>query len=147
MVRRILMTFPNRPTRRPHDLAICGCWELNKLQVLSREAWDGWQRSQDPAKTVRVIQKNGEKRAENTVRERSGNPAFLRILLGVNERHCKLLGVDATANAADERLKEEEIHKKATAMLWDWVASPPKPIDDSIIIERRIAEGIEEIEG
>jgi predicted transcriptional regulator len=114
--------------------------QLKKLLVLSREAWDGWKRSQEPAETTRIIQKNGEKRAEKTVRQQTGDPGFLRILLNISERYSKLLGLDGAASAANEQANEEENHKKAMGMFWDLVADPPSRDAYDDPIERKIAE-------
>ena len=113
---------------------------LKCLDAVEREAWDAWQRSQEPAATTRIIQKNGEKRAEKTVRERSGDPRFLSILLNINERYCKLLGLDSAAITANEHLNDEENEKKAMAMFWDLMSKPPTRNIDDDPIERRIAE-------
>ena len=119
---------------------------LKCLDAVEREAWDAWQRSQEPAATTRIIQKNGEKRAEKTVRERPGDPQFLQIVLRVLEKRGKLLGLDAAASAALERPDEQAISAKANALAWDFYhmlidSNSPKPevIDDDFI-ERYIAE-------
>ena len=116
--------------------------KVKKLQVVSREAWNGWQRSLEPVETTRITQKNGEKKAEKTVRQGPGDPRFLQIVLCVHEKRRKLLGLDAAASDAIERLNEEAIQKKAVALFWDLLVDPNSPklreIDDPI--ERRIAE-------
>ncbi len=93
--------------------------EVKSLEVVEREAWDGWQRSQKPAETTRIIQKNGEKRAEKTVRERTGDPRFLRVVLSAIEKRHKLLGLDAAAKAALETPDEQATRDKPQAIDWD----------------------------
>ncbi len=93
--------------------------EVKSLEVVEREAWDGWQRSQKPAETTRMMQKNGEKRVEKTIRERAGDPRFLQIVLSATEKQHKLLGLDAAAKAALKTPDEQATRDKPQAMDWD----------------------------
>ncbi len=119
--------------------------EAKKLEVVEREAWDGWQRSQEPAETTRIIQKNGEKSAEKTVRERTGDHGFLRVVISAIEKRLKLLGLDAAAKAALETPDEQVIRDRSQAFSWDSLYArmdsnlpEPEVIDDDYI-ERFIA--------
>ena len=89
--------------------------QLEKLQLLRREMWAEWERSKKSVETARITQKNGEKRAEKTIRERSGDPRFLRIVLDIDKEISNLLGLDEVARAAGERLDEQVIEEKAMA--------------------------------
>ncbi len=102
---------------------------LKKIEFIVREGLKGWERSQKPVETTRIIQKNGERRAEKTVRERSGDPQFLRVLLSASERVCKLLGLDGAASTTAAQLDEEAIRKRAYGICWDIMLSPD---DDSL---------------
>jgi len=108
---------------------------IKKQQLLYREAWEGYEQSKEPLETTRVIQSNGQKRAEKTVRQRSANPGFLRIVRDVMERHSKLCDLEGAASVAKEQLNEEEAQKRANRIFFDMLS---QPIDDPI--ERRLAE-------
>jgi predicted transcriptional regulator len=114
--------------------------EVRSLDVVTREAWEAWERSKEPAQTTRIIQKNGDTRAEKMVRERSGDPRFLQVALRASEGRCKLLGLDAAGNTTLERLEEEAIHAKASAIasnvflsMIDGSAPQVEVIDDEYI--------------
>ncbi len=114
--------------------------EVKSLEVVEREAWEAWQRSQKPAVTTRIIQKNGEKRAEKTIRERPGDPGFLRVVLSAIEKQHKLLGLDAAAKAALETPDEQANRGKPQAVDWDSIfeqmnsdSLKPVVIDDDYI--------------
>jgi predicted transcriptional regulator len=132
---------------RDYDEALAE--QLKRQEVLRPEAWKGWKESWKPAETTRVIQKNGEKRAEKTVRERSGDPRFLKILLSINERCCRLLGLDEAADAAIEPPDKEAITAKATSIAWDFfntliLGNGPDPeVIDHDYIERYVEEQME----
>jgi len=110
--------------------------EDKSLEVVIREAWGGWQRSQEPAETTRIIQKNGEKRAEKTVRERPGDPGFLRVVISAIEKRYKLLGLDAAAKAALEKSDAQAIREKQT-LNWDFFLGR---VGDDDYVERRLNE-------
>ena len=74
--------------------------ELNKLQLLERQAWNGWQRSQEPAETTRVTQDAGGKKAEKTVRQQQGDPRFLELIHRAIAGRRALLGLDAPTRIA-----------------------------------------------
>jgi predicted transcriptional regulator len=69
--------------------------ELQKLQLLEREAWQGWQRSQEPVESTRVVQSEGGKKAEKTVRRQNGDPRFLELVNRASVGRRALLGLDA----------------------------------------------------
>ena len=122
--------------------------QLKKLKLIAREAWKGWERSQKPAETTRIVQKNGERRAEKMVRERSGDPQFLRVVLSACEKYCKLLGLDEAASTTAAQLDKEAIRKKAYGIFWDVSfdmdnnSSKPEVIDDEYI-KRLVDEKLE----
>jgi hypothetical protein len=72
--------------------------EIAKLEILEREYWAGWKRSQQPRKNslVTVREKTDATPGENEAREgmRDGNPRFLEGVLFVMERKARLLGLD-----------------------------------------------------
>lgn len=72
--------------------------ELAKLELLEREYWAGWKRSQQPRKNtlaaVRELKGGsvGEKEAKEETRD--GNARFLEGVLFVMERRARLVGLD-----------------------------------------------------
>jgi hypothetical protein len=73
--------------------------EIAKLEILEREYWAGWKRSQQPRKLVTVREKTDATPGEKEAREgmRDGNPRFLEGVLFVMERKARLLGLDKPA--------------------------------------------------
>ncbi len=72
--------------------------ELAKLELLEREYWAAWKRSQQPRKnTLAAVRERqgtsvGEKEAKEETRD--GNPRFLEGVLFVMERRARLVGLD-----------------------------------------------------
>jgi hypothetical protein len=54
------------------------CQELAKLDMIEREAWAAWRRSQQPAQTATVNGEAGSQKAKRTVRHQYGDPRFDR---------------------------------------------------------------------
>lgn len=46
--------------------------EVKRLDLIAREAWAAWERSQEPYETIQIIQTNGEKKVVKTVRKGLG---------------------------------------------------------------------------
>jgi DNA-directed RNA polymerase specialized sigma24 family protein len=91
------------------DMAELLTVELAKLDLLEKEYWAGWRRSQGRAHRVAVADDPAEpgdavSAADGPpeVREFPGNPAFLAGVERVIERRCKLLGLDAPQRVAVE---------------------------------------------
>ena len=122
--------------------------QLENMEFIVREGLKGWERSQKPVETTRIVQKNGARRAEKTVRERTGDPQFLRVVLSASERVCKLLGLDEAASTTAAQLDKEAIRKKAYGIFWDVSfdmdnnSSKPEVIDDEYI-KRLVDEKLE----
>lgn len=77
--------------------------ELEKLNLLEREGWEAWYRSQQPRKNSSVAVRE---RADTAVSEkeakeesRDGNPRFLDTILFVMERRARLIGLDKPSRA------------------------------------------------
>jgi predicted transcriptional regulator len=73
--------------------------ELQKLELLEREAWAAWERSQKPAQSV-VADGDAKKPARKTVKNQHGNPRFLQIVHGCIASRRALLGLDAPRKVA-----------------------------------------------
>ena len=74
--------------------------ELEKLAVLEREAWAGWERSQQALESVRVQQKGADKHVEKTVRQQTGDPRYLEQVHRSIVARRLLLGLDAPTRIA-----------------------------------------------
>jgi hypothetical protein len=91
---------------RERDVGILKEEERQKLLLLEREAWGGWERSQQEQKKAkqkgRLLkgEEGGEKqkgmveRYEIETKTPVGDPRYLQILLNVRERMAKLFGLD-----------------------------------------------------
>ena len=62
------------------------------LDLIEREAWQAWEQSKTE-ETTHVVQKNGEKKVEKTIRKSAGDPRFLQTLLKAKEKRSELLGL------------------------------------------------------
>jgi hypothetical protein len=76
--------------------------ELKKLELLEREAWLAWERSQEPQESTRVTNDGSGKgkKAEKTVRRTPGDPRFLDQIHKCIAARRALLGLDAPTRIA-----------------------------------------------
>lgn len=87
-----------RSSVRDFDLA--RATELQKLELVEREAHAGWERSQKPSQSA-VIQGAGTQQpTRKTVRNQSGDPRFLDVLLKCIERRSEILGLNVPQKIA-----------------------------------------------
>ncbi len=110
--------------------------EQKRIQQIEQAAWAALERSQQPLETTRIIQKNGEKRAEKLVRQQTVDPRLLNTLLRASERRCALLGLHA------EAAKSSAPQTTANAIDWDrlFEEAGERADEDLKSIERTIAE-------
>lgn len=70
--------------------------QLEKIDLLEREAWDAWLRSCKPIKTTEITEdKKGYTTTKITRRESAGDAGFLAIVDEQIKSRRKLLGLDA----------------------------------------------------
>ena len=74
--------------------------ELAKLELIEREAWAAWRRSQQPAQTATVDGQPGSQKSKRTVRHQYGDPRFLQVTLEAIEARRQMLGLDAPTKIA-----------------------------------------------
>jgi hypothetical protein len=74
--------------------------ELQKLDLLEREAWAAWKRSQEPAESTRVVQDGSGKRAQKTEAHRVGDPRYLEQVHKCVASRRAILGLDAPVRVA-----------------------------------------------
>ena len=116
--------------------------ELKKLERLEREAWGGWQRSQEPLESTRVVQDAGGKRAEKQVRQQHGDPRFLEQIQRCIAARRALLGLDAPARIAPTSPDgEEAYHSHVMAELMR-LAEQTRP--GPVIIDGKFIEQVHE---
>ena len=110
--------------------------EQQLLQQIARAIWVEVEQSRQPLETTRIVQKNGERKAEKTVRQHPLNPRLFKLLLEVSERRCALLGLNADA------LKSSASQTTVNAIDWDrlYEEAGAAANEDVDRIERQIAE-------
>jgi len=74
--------------------------ELKKLDHLEREAWSGWERTQQPAESTKVTQDGSGTKAEKLVKQQQGDPRFLEQVHRCIVSRRTLLGLDAPTRIA-----------------------------------------------
>jgi predicted transcriptional regulator len=115
---------------------------LRKYQVLEREAWNGWQRSQEPAETSRIVQGEQGRKAEKTVRQQVGDPRFLELVHRAITGRRALLGLDAPTRIAPTSPEGDEAYHthvmRELLKLAEQSTGGPTVID-SEFIERQLA--------
>jgi hypothetical protein len=116
--------------------------ELHKYQILEREAWSGWQRSQEPAEMSRIVQGETGKKAEKTVRQRTGDPRFLELVHRAIAGRRALLGLDAPTRIAPTSPDgDEAYHAHVMRELLQLAEQAPvaPTVIDAAYIERQLA--------
>lgn len=89
--------------------------QLRRTDILLQEAGLAWERSRQPVTTVRIIQRNGHRRVEKTIRQRPGDPRFLQIGFRAIETRCKLQGMGPSVS---EQWHQESIDAEVTRRFW-----------------------------
>lgn len=70
--------------------------ELSKINLVEREAWAAWQRSQKPAQSAVVNGEGTSQRARKTLKNQYGDPRFLEQVNKCISQRRALLGLDVT---------------------------------------------------
>lgn len=91
--------------------------ELRKLDMLEREAWAAWERSQRPSESTRVTQDGSGKLAQRTVQQRIGDPRFLEQVQKCIAARRALLGLDAPTRIAPVMPDGQEPFRLAVGQL------------------------------
>jgi hypothetical protein len=82
------------------DFDLARAQELQKIELIEREAHAGWDRSQKPAQSAVIEGEGNQQPSRKTVRNQSGDPRFLDVLLKCVERRSEILGLDAPQKVA-----------------------------------------------
>ena len=111
-----------------------------RLRIIEVEAWAAWERSKDPAKTIRQIKKmkdifheeTGEvidqilatETVEELIKSRVGDERFLRIILDAWDKRARLDGQYVHRIQLDANIKEEKeitfkMYEGVSPSMWD----------------------------
>ena len=112
--------------------------DVQRLRRIALEAWNGWAKSQQPVETMRVVQKNGEKKAEKTIRQQTGDPRFLKLLLETAQKARELYAVDEEAKLRVQQSDKAETGKKSLS--FDDLFAEQRQKDRWKAIEQKIAD-------
>ncbi|MGE5195429.1 MAG: hypothetical protein ACM3U2_23290, partial [Deltaproteobacteria bacterium] len=86
------------------------CSALQKLDLVEREAWGAWQRSQTPLTAAVRTEGSGNRgvTSRSSLRNSHGDPRFLDLVHKCVAQRSLLLGLTAAAPAAGEDVHEHE---------------------------------------
>ena len=76
------------------DFAELRSRELQKLDLVEREAWAGWQRSQKPSQSAVLTGEGGAQHSRKTLKNQVGDPRFLEQVNKCILQRRALLGLD-----------------------------------------------------
>ena len=68
--------------------------ELQKVDLIEREAWGAWQRSQKPAQSAVVTGEGQEQKARKSMKHQYGDPRFLQLVSHCISQRRAILGLD-----------------------------------------------------
>ena len=97
--------------------------ELVRLQRIEREAWGGWERSQKPTQTAVMDGDAGANpnsgKARRTIKNQTGDPRFLDLILRSSAQRRSLLGLDATpADGTSDEQATPDIQRDAVLRIF-----------------------------
>jgi Putative ATPase subunit of terminase (gpP-like) len=76
--------------------------ELQKIDLLEREAWDAWQRSKKPTQSATVDGEGVGSRTRKTMRNQVGDPRFLDQVNKCIAQRRAILGLDALPSLSEQ---------------------------------------------
>jgi Putative ATPase subunit of terminase (gpP-like) len=76
--------------------------ELQKIDLLEREAWDAWQRSKKPMQSATVDGEGTRSRTKKTMRNQVGDPRFLDQVNKCIAQRRAILGLDALPSFSEQ---------------------------------------------
>lgn len=74
--------------------------ELEKIDLIEREAWAAWKRSQKPAQSATVTGEGAAERRRKSMKNQVGDPRFLILISQCIGQRRSLLGLDVLPAAA-----------------------------------------------
>jgi hypothetical protein len=91
------------------DFEEAQCHALQKLDLVEREAWSAWQRSQSPlAAAVRTEGREDKVTSRSSLKHSYGDPRFLDLVHKCVAQRSLLLGLNAAAPAAGDHPHDHE---------------------------------------
>jgi predicted transcriptional regulator len=115
--------------------------ELKKIDQLEREAWSGWERSQQPAETTKVTLDGAGKKAQKVTQQQTGDPRFLEQIQRCIATRRALLGLDAPTRIAPTSPDGQEsyhVYVMAELMRLSEAAASGPPVIDAEYIAREL---------
>ena len=76
--------------------------ELQKLDLVEKEAWGAWQRSQKPAQSAVVTGEGHDQKARKSMKHQYGDPRFLQLITHCISQRRAILGLDVVASLAPQ---------------------------------------------
>jgi hypothetical protein len=76
--------------------------ELQKLDLIEKEAWGAWQRSQKPAQSAVVTGEGHDQKARKSMKHQYGDPRFLQLISHCIGQRRAILGLDVVAVTAPQ---------------------------------------------
>ena len=76
--------------------------ELQKLDLIEKEAWSAWQRSQKPAQSAVITGDGGDQKARKSMKHQYGDPRFLQLVTHCIGQRRAILGLDVVAPTAPQ---------------------------------------------
>lgn len=95
--------------------------ELERLNMIERESWAAWERSQKPSQSADIRDDQPNSPTRKRIKNQHGDPRFLEVALRCNDARRKLLGLDMPMKIAPTTpdgakpltLEQREIHINA----------------------------------
>ena len=81
-------------TSRLQDMDELTGAELQKIALVEREAFNGWQKSTEDSVETRTTEVDGKEQVTTIRRGQAGNAKFLEVVVLAMQRRAKLLGLD-----------------------------------------------------
>lgn len=83
------------------DIAAIKARDLQQLEEMERETWAEWERSKlDWQKRMAESDGKDGKKSKVETGGQCGDPRYMNVLLGIQERRAKILGIDAPQKVA-----------------------------------------------
>ena len=76
--------------------------ELQKLDLIEKEAWSAWERSQKPAQSAVITGDGGDQKARKSMKHQYGDPRFLQLITHSIGQRRAILGLDVVAAASPQ---------------------------------------------
>jgi hypothetical protein len=107
--------------------------ELDKLDLVEKEAWLAWERSKEEGSRKRTTG-DGE---ETTKEKRDGNPSFLEAVLKCIAKRCAILGLDSPLKVAPTTPDGQS----------PWIPALKELSDEELAVMEKLSERMRQVAG